>query len=106
MLNKLLCGIGPGTPIRRGIELGADEREQLEALLRAVTQHWKALENTSIDGLRESFLQRDGRLRLEHDNWQLAVEARAYDLLLDQLPWSFATIRYAWMERVIYVKWR
>jgi len=106
VLNKLLCGVKTGHPIRRGIELTADEREQLEGLLHAVTQHWKALENTSIDGLRESFLQRNGRLQLKNDAWHLAIEARAFDMLLDQVPWSFTTIKFAWMERVIYVEWR
>ncbi len=106
VLNKLLCGVRPGRPIRRGIDLSDAETEQLESLLSAVTQHWKALENTSIDGLRESFLQRGGRLQRKQDAWHLAVETRAYDLLLDQLPWSYSTIKFAWMDRVIYVDWR
>ena len=106
VLNKLICGIKLGLPIRRGIELGVDEIEQLEGLLQAVTQHWKALENTSIDGLRESFLQRNGRLQLKSDSWHLAVEAGPFDMLLDQVPWSFSTIKFAWMKRVIYVEWR
>jgi hypothetical protein len=106
VLNKLLCGVNPGFPICRGIELSADERLQLEGLLKAVTQHWKALENTSIDGLRESFLQRNGRLQLKHDSWQLSVETRAFDMLLQQVPWSFSTIKFAWMDRVIYVEWQ
>ena len=106
VLNKLLCGVKPGKPIRRRIELTTFETEQLESLLTAVTGHWRALENTSIDGLRESFLQRGGRLRRKGDAWQLAVEARAFDMLLDQVPWSYSTIKFGWMERVIYVDWR
>jgi len=106
VLNKLLCGVKPGKPIRRRIELSDFETEQLESLLTAVTGHWKALENTSIDGLRESFLQRGGRLQRKGDAWQLAVEARAFDMLLDQVPWSYSTIKFGWMDRVIYVDWR
>ena len=106
VLNKLLCGVGPGRPIRRSIELSDAERASLESLLTAVTQHWKALENTSIDGLRESFLQRGGRLQRRQDAWFLAVEPKAFDMLLDQVSWSYSTIKLAWMERVIYVDWR
>ena len=106
VLNKLLCGVEPGLPICRGIELSVDEREQLESLLTAVTQHWKALANTSIDGLRESFLQRNGRLLRKDDSWQLNVETRTFDILLDQIPWSFNTIKFAWMDRIIYVEWQ
>ena len=106
VLNKLLCGVKPGLPIRRSIELAAGEHEQLEALLHAITQHWKPLANTSIAGLRESFLQRNGRLQLKRDAWHLSVEARPFDMLLDQIPWSYSTIKFPWMDRVIYVEWR
>jgi hypothetical protein len=106
VLNKLLCGVRPGRPIQRGIELGAAEVEQLEGLLQAIIGHWKAIGNTSIEGLRESFLQRDGRLQRDNNAWRLAVESRPFDMLLDQIPWSFATIKFPWMERVIYVEWR
>jgi len=106
VLNKLLCGVKPGLPIRRSIELAAADKEQLEALLHAVTRHWKPLANTSIAGLRESFLQRNGSLQLKRDAWHLSVEARSFDMLLDQIPWSFSTIKFPWMDRVIYVEWR
>ena len=62
--------------------------------------------NTSVAGFRESFLQREGRLHLQNDAWQLLVEPRSFDMLLDQIPWSFATIKHPWMERVVYVEWR
>lgn len=106
VLNKLLCGVRPGRPIRRSIAMTADEKTQCEALLHAITQHWKALGNTSIAGLRESFLQRNGRLQLIRDAWHLSVETRSFDMLLDQIPWSFSTIKFPWMDRVIYVEWR
>ena len=106
VLNKLLCGVRPGRPIRRSIELANDEKEQLEGLLRAIIENWRALGNTSVAGLRESFLQRNGRLQLENNAWRLSVEARPFDMLLDQLPWSFSAIKFAWMDRVIYTEWR
>jgi hypothetical protein len=106
VLNKLLCGIEPEMPIRRSIELTPEEQEQLENLLHAITQHWKPLANTSIAGLRESFLQRNGRLQLKGDAWYLSVEAKAFDMLLEQLPWSYSTIKFPWMARPIYTEWR
>jgi hypothetical protein len=106
VLNKLLCGIEPEMPIRRSIELTPEEQEQLENLLHAITQHWRPLANTSIAGLRESFLQRNGRLQLKGDAWYLSVEAKAFDMLLEQLPWSYSTIKFPWMARPIYTEWR
>ena len=106
VLNKLLCGVKPGRPICRKIMLSADEKQLLESMLLGLMQNWKPLANTSIDGFRESFLRRNGRLQLKNDAWHLSVEARSYDMLLDQLPWSCSTIRFPWMHRVIYVEWR
>jgi len=106
VLNKLLCGIKTGIPIERQISLSLHEEQQLEGLLQGMTQNWKSLGNTSIAGLRQSFLQRQGRLQLRDDAWHLLVEAKPYDMLLDQIPWSFSTIKFPWMERVIYVDWR
>jgi hypothetical protein len=80
--------------------------EVVEGLIRGMIQNWKSVGNTSVAGFRESFLQREGRLQLQQDAWHLLVEQRAFDLLLDSLPWSFATVRHPWMERVIYVEWR
>lgn len=106
VLNKLLCGVEPGLPIRRSITLSETQGEQLDGLLTAMIQHWSALGNTSIAGLRETFLNRPGVLRLQDDAWRLKVEERAFDVLLDRIPWSYSTIKYPWMKQVIYVEWR
>jgi hypothetical protein len=106
VLNKLLCGVMTARPIVRAIKLSERERELLDSLLLGMIQNWKALGNTSIHGLRESFLQRHGTLLLRADAWHLSVEARAFDMLLDQVPWSYSTIKFPWMDRAIYVEWR
>ncbi|MGS0758633.1 contractile injection system tape measure protein, partial [Roseateles sp. GG27B] len=61
----------------------AAEREEIDGLLAAVRNHWKALENTSAEGLRLSFLQRRGLLRRAEGAWQLHLQAEAFDVLLD-----------------------
>lgn len=106
VLNKLLCGVRPGRPIRRGIDLASDDKQQLDSLLEAVIEHWGALGNTSPEGLRESFLQRGGRLQRRAEGWHLSVEGRSFDMLLGSIPWAYSTIRFAWMDRPIYVEWR
>jgi len=101
-----LCGIKLSAPITRRIRTRAREREAIEGLLRGMIENWKTIGHTSVKGFRESFLQRRGRLTLKDDAWHLKVEQRAFDMLLDSIPWGFATIKYPWMERVLYVKWR
>jgi hypothetical protein len=36
----------------------------------------------------------------------MLVETRAFDMLLDGLPWAFSVIRHPWMTRTLYVEWR
>lgn len=106
VLNKILCGVKTGRPIERSIMVQETEKTAIEGLLQGMISNWKRLGNTSVQGFRESFLQREGRLQLKEDDWHLSVQPKAYDMLLDQIPWSFSIIRLPWMERTVYVKWR
>ncbi|ABK97997.1 contractile injection system tape measure protein [Pelobacter propionicus] len=105
-LNKLLCGVPTGEPIGREVRLEPAEEECVEGLLHAMIATWSAIGSTSLAGLRESFLQREGRLRLKDDAWSLLVAPRPFDMLLDRIPWGFSTIRHPWMGRALYVEWR
>lgn len=105
-LNKLLCGIHGGKPIARGIDITDKEKDTIEQMLNGVIAHWKALGKTSIAGLRQTFLQREGRLHFEDDAWRLHIPSATFDMLLDRLPWSFAMIKFPWMEHPLQVTWR
>lgn len=106
VLNKQLCGVATGLPIVAGIEISDRERETIENLIGGMIQNWKAIGNTSIEGFRQSFLQRQGWLSLQEEVWHLRVQTRAFDMLLDQLPWGISMVKHAWMVRPIHVKWR
>jgi hypothetical protein len=95
-----------GKPIVKSIEITDKEVEASEGLLKGVVANWPILKNTSIDGLRESFLQREAHLQLKNDSWQLLVQSKAFDMLMDSIPWSFSTIKLGWMKRPIHVEWR
>jgi Contractile injection system tape measure protein len=108
LLNKVLCGAQPEQPLDPANPL-TDAEEALSAqLLHAVIANWEKLRNTSREGLRQSFLLREGRLlrKQSDDSWSLTVSTKAYDLLLDSLPWRFSTVRLPWMQAVLHVKWR
>lgn len=106
-LNKILCGIQIATPISRGMDITAKEKDAVESLIKGAISHWTIIgEGTSIDGFRESFLKRDGTLELLENGWKLKVENKAFDMLIDQIPWGFSTIAYSWMEKILNVEWR
>lgn len=106
-LAKILCGAPLQWPLRRGLRLTKKEQREGESLLRAAIGHWPALKNTSPDGLREAFLQREGKLERTQQGWQLTVEQKAQDILLDQLPygWGLGLIRLPWMKETIQINW-
>ncbi len=110
VLPKLLCGMPLAQPVLVDAGLGDDTRALLDSLLQAVIAHWKALGRTSPAGLRETFLRREGRLQREAPeagaHWRLVVRPGPFDMLLDRLPWSYATIKLPWMREVLYVDWR
>lgn len=105
ILPKILCG----QSLRRVVDptqLPSEEAKiRADEMLKAAIKHWAVLKTTSIDGLRTSFLQREGRLIPYEEYWSLRVESRPFDLLLDQLPWGIGTFRLSWMAKRMVVEW-
>ncbi|RDU97545.1 contractile injection system tape measure protein [Trinickia dinghuensis] len=105
-LNKFLCGM----PLTRAPELvdppREDEKDLARGLLYSVTQQWGKLNGTSIEGLQETFLRREGRLSVEEKRATLTVEKKTVDILQESMPWSYSTIRAPWLAQVLFVKWR
>jgi len=105
-LNKLLCGLDFRIPLGREFRIEDHERETIESLLQAMIERWSIIGRTSVAGLRESFFQRQGALTAEPEAWRLKVQPRAFDMLIDQIPWGFTVQRMPWMAQVLYVDWR
>lgn len=105
-LNKLLIHFKTGIPIPRRSVLTDEDKTTVDSMLEGVLQNWGRLSNTTISGLQEGFLQREGRLEEQEDTYLLTVESKAYDMLLDHVPWNFRTIKYSWMQKALQVKWR
>ena len=103
---KILLGMYPESPLPvcEGLVKSCD-KEEAESLLQSVITHWSALKNTSVRGLRSSFLQRQALLREDENGWKLHVERAAFDVLLDQLPWGISIVKLPWMKKALYTKW-
>ena len=63
------------------------------------------LGGTSVEGLQQTFLQREGRLERSADGWRLFVPRKTVDVLLDQIPCSISTVFHPWMLEPISVTW-
>ena len=106
LLPKLLVGMAWEERLEPVEPINESEKADCEEMLVEVIRHWTALRNSSAAGLREAFLQRNGRIEIRNDGWQLIVEEKAQDVLIGRLPWGFSIIKYPWMTGILSVVWR
>lgn len=104
--NRLLVGCPFNVPLPKSIELTGKEAETVESMLAGVKANWPKMANTSIGGFQRSFIEREGHLEQQESKWVLTVENKAYDILLDSLPWSYKMIRLPWLKKPISISWR
>jgi len=104
-LNKILCGLPLVQPVPEEMNISEDQRQLINGLLQAMIDYWPTIGSSSIDGFRGNWLVRDGQLTELETHWQLVVEKRAYDLILNQSPFTFSVIKYSWMPKPLYVTW-
>ena len=103
---QLLCGLDPDIGTIEEHEPSDELKTLANSLLAGVIANWNAIGHTTPDGLRASFLIRQGTLSDGEEGPQLAVENSAYDVLLDKLPWGYTTVKLPWMKLPLHVKWR
>lgn len=105
VFEKFLCRVPLKMPVQRQSLLTEQVKAESETLLKNVISHWGALKNSSPDGLREAFLQRNGKLKIKDEMATLQVERKAYDVLLEKLPWNISMVKLPWFKKIIFVEW-
>ena len=105
MLNKILCGMLPDDIVTTNIQLDEIIKKECDDLLNSIIKHWNVLKNTSREGLRETFLVRNGKLSKVDNGWRLQVEQKSLDILLGHLPWGIGLIKLPWMKEMLHVEW-
>ena len=104
-LNKILCGMHFSDFVPVEFEISDTEKEECRNLLQSVINNWKALKNTSVQGLQQAFLRRNGLLKMEQNSFVVEIERTAIDVLLDKLSWPISVISLPWNTGLIHVKW-
>ena len=105
VLNKILCGLPISEVINTQLVLEKEDKEKCHSLLEAVLEHWTIMRNSSKEALRGTFLQREGKLEIQIDGFEMWIEEKGYDILLEQLPWGIGMIRTPWMESYLTCNW-
>lgn len=103
--EKYVCGISPGISLKKEITLTDKQKEEVRKMLSAVLEYWTALKSNSIELLQNEFLSRPGKLVTKSDNHRVIMGKKAFDLLLDKLPWSYSMIKFSWLDNLIFVEW-
>ena len=106
VIPKILCGFGVQETVTKNTFLSDAEMEEADGLLNAVIAQWNILKNTSIVGLRESFLQRNGKVFTKNNDIHIQIEKSSIDILLDHLPWGLNIIKLPWVNNIIRTEWR
>ncbi len=106
VMNKLLCGLPVEEVVPTEFTPTENEIETTQQLLAAIIGHWEIISNSTPEGFRESWLWREGKLVEKEKAWELTVEQRAFDVLLDYVPFSLSPASASWMVKPINVHWR
>jgi hypothetical protein len=103
---KLLIGLLPSAHLLVSIGLLTKEnKEEANEVLKSAIQYWCVLKNTSAEGLQSAFLARQGLLQRTDESWNLKIERKTIDLLLDKLPWGISIVKLPWMDKAICTEW-
>ena len=105
LLNKLLVGWPLDQPCNVTIDLTPEEEHHITDLLETVIQSNAQLGAAEPKSLQGNFLLREGILTSEHNQWQLHVERKPYDLLLTGFSWSVAITKTPWVDQPLAVEW-
>jgi hypothetical protein len=106
LFPKLFCGCALDESLPSRLELPETFYAEADELLQMVLQRWEKLKNTSVNGLREGFLRRMGKLVNRQNRLVLVVEVSAIDVLLDYLPWNLSLVKLPWLKELLYIEWR
>ena len=104
-LNKIFCGIGSTELIPDGIRITENEKEECLFLLQTIVNYWEALKGASTESLQNTFILREGKITWVEDRWLIQIERMGVDILLERLPWSYGTIKFPWLDHIIYTEW-
>jgi hypothetical protein len=94
------------TPISPSFVITLEEEELVNKLINGTIFNWEKMRGTRLETFRETFFMREGMLYEKDNRWELIVERKAYDLLLDTLTWNISMINLSMMKKRLNVQWK
>ncbi len=106
VMLKILCNMTVQQSLSTNIDLNEEERRKAIEMVNVIIERWDKLGKTSVEGIRNTFFRREGVIELEDKAYQLTIESKGTDILLDFIPWNINMIQLPWMDNLIYISWR
>lgn len=106
VLFKIMLNYPLSDPLPCNIELTSEETSLIDGLLDTIKIKWNKMQYVSNRALQDAFLRREGVLEDMSDHWNLIMEDKPYDVLLDSVPWSYSMVKLPFQEKYIRVSWR
>ena len=105
VLGKLLCGWELWKPLELEFEITDEEINMCQSILKGTLHNWERMRNSTPEALRQTFLQRSGKLKEEPTQWFLKIEKETFDMLLTTIDWQISMINFSWMPKMLRVDW-
>ncbi|MGB5418177.1 contractile injection system tape measure protein [Algibacter sp.] len=105
LLNKLFVGLPLTNHLSPISEISIEEIDLCSSLLHGLMFNWDKVKISSPEAVQETYLQRDGFLKIKEDAITLRIEKKGVDVLLNSLSWNISLIKLGWMEKPLYVEW-
>ena len=105
VLNKILVGM----PISKHLDpignLNLEEKKLTASLMNGLIQNWPKVQNSTSTGIQETFIQREGVLSQNKEQYKLVITKKTVDILVASIPWNLSLIKLPWMEKPMHIEW-
>ena len=104
--SKIICGLDVDHEILdNSLELSKTDKKICLSLLKGVLKNWEKNSNSSIENFQASFLLRNAIFSEKSNSFELFMDKKPYDVLLNSLPWKINQIILRWMKKQLNVYW-
>lgn len=107
LIPRIIAGIPAESEIYVERPLSTDQKDEIKRFLTAVKMQWPLMARMSLRGFIESFLLRGGTAYKGNDgSWNIDVDGLGSDIIMQTLPWGYATMKFPWTSYLVYTTWK
>ena len=107
LIPRIIVGLAPERELFLENPLTEESKNEAKRFMGAIKMQWPLMANFSLRGFIESFLLRGGLAwKGEDASWNVEVEGMGSDIIMQTLPWGYATMKFPWTGYLIYTTWK